>query len=337
MRFVMRKLANAEGAMLAQAIQAGPQRLRKGVVLTGLMRQWLQVAGYDEVAVAELAPGDLPENDAAHAIAAALCAPGLVVEPPVNGRCNIQAGAAGLFRADVQRLAELNLLDEAITFAALPDRHPVQAGQVVGTVKIIPMAVEALLLQKATAIAASVCRLAPYRARRCALILTRSPLRKASVLRKTEASMAGRVEARGGIALAPQICAHEPGALAEEIGKALALGADLIMIAGAAAVADREDVAPTAVMMAGGRIIRFGMPVFPGNLVCMCEVSDADVLILPGCAGAPRLNGADWILDRLFAGEKVTAEDIARMGAGGLIEAESGAAAAGGARDQREA
>lgn len=327
MRFVTRPLAQARGHMLAQTIQAGPERLRKGITLTGLMCQWLAAAGYKEVAVAELSPEDLSENEAAHAIARSLITSGLAVEVPVNGRCNLIAAAEGLFRADARRVARLNLLSEAITLATLTDRKPVCTGQVVATIKIMPMAVEAALLRHAASLAATgLCGLAAYKPRLCASILTRSPLRKESILRKTESAMETRVAARGGTALPAQFCAHEAPSLAAEIIKAQEYGADLILIAGAAAVADREDVAPLAVKLAGGEITRFGMPVFPGNLVCLGRAGTADVLVLPGCAGNLRLNGADWILDRLFTGEQVSAEDVALMGTGGLIEADSPAA-----------
>ncbi|MCB8882016.1 hypothetical protein ACELLULO517_17360 [Acidisoma cellulosilytica] len=321
MRFVSRPLDQAEGCMLAQTVQAGSQRLRKGVVLTGLMCHWLAAAGYAQVAVAEFGPEDRAENLAAQMLAAALAGEGLVHDAPVNGRCNLRAAADGLFRLDATRLARLNLLDEAVTLATLADRQPVRAGEVVGTVKIIPLAVEGKLLQRAQRIARQgVCRLAAYRARHCALILTRSPLRKDAVLLKTVASMNARIALRGGVMLPPRFCAHEAEPLAAEIAGAQADGADLLLIAGASAVADREDVAPRAVGLAGGQILRFGMPVFPGNLICLGLVGGADLIILPGCAGTDRLNGADWILDRFCSGEQVTPEDIALMGVGGLLD-----------------
>src|SRR5690606_6166917 len=43
------------------------------------------------------------------------------------------------------------------------------------------------------------------------------------------------------------------------------------------------------------------------------------VLGAPGCARSPRLNGFDWILDRICAGLEVTSGDVAAMGVGGLL------------------
>ena len=44
------------------------------------------------------------------------------------------------------------------------------------------------------------------------------------------------------------------------------------------------------------------------------------MLGLPGCARSPKLNGFDWVLERLIADQEVTAIDIMRMGAGGLLK-----------------
>jgi molybdenum cofactor cytidylyltransferase len=43
-------------------------------------------------------------------------------------------------------------------------------------------------------------------------------------------------------------------------------------------------------------------------------------LVLPGCAKSPKLNGIDWVLQRLFAGVKVTPRDVMGMGVGGLLK-----------------
>jgi molybdenum cofactor cytidylyltransferase len=43
------------------------------------------------------------------------------------------------------------------------------------------------------------------------------------------------------------------------------------------------------------------------------------VLGLPGCARSPKLNGFDWVLQRLLASLPVGREEIMRMGVGGLL------------------
>ena len=71
---------------------------------------------------------------------------------------------------------------------------------------------------------------------------------------------------------------------------------------------------------AGGRLVRFGMPVDPGNLLFIGEHAGRPVVGLPGCARSPALNGADWVLERLAAGIAVGDAEIAAMGVGGLLK-----------------
>ena len=112
-----------------------------------------------------------------------------------------------------------------------------------------------------------------------------------------------------------------------------------MLILGGSATSDAADICPAAVVAAGGRLIRFGMPVDPGNLLFLGEQAGRPVVGLPGCARSPALNGADWVLERLAAGIEVTGADIAAMGVGGLLKEiplrpqprAGGAAGAGGA------
>jgi molybdenum cofactor cytidylyltransferase len=62
------------------------------------------------------------------------------------------------------------------------------------------------------------------------------------------------------------------------------------------------------------------MPVDPGNLLFFGSLGERPVIGLPGCARAPALNGADWVLERLMCGVPVTPRDIAGMGVGGLLK-----------------
>ncbi|WP_376100442.1 NTP transferase domain-containing protein [Roseomonas sp. CCTCC AB2023176] len=77
---------------------------------------------------------------------------------------------------------------------------------------------------------------------------------------------------------------------------------------------------PAAIERAGGAVEHFGMPVDPGNLICLGRLGDVPALVLPGCARSPKVNGFDWVLQRLFAGIPVTGRDVARMGVGGLLK-----------------
>ena len=81
---------------------------------------------------------------------------------------------------------------------------------------------------------------------------------------------------------------------------------DMVVMFGASAMSDLDDVIPAAIRLAGGEVIRAGMPVDPGNLIVVGRIGGKPVLGAPGCARSPKENGFDWVLDRLIAGIDVT-------------------------------
>ena len=94
----------------------------------------------------------------------------------------------------------------------------------------------------------------------------------------------------------------------------------MLLVVGASAVVDRRDVGPAGIVRAGGEILHFGMPVDPGNLICLGRIGAHAALVLPGCARSPKLNGIDFILPRMFAGLAVGPADFMSLGVGGLLK-----------------
>ncbi len=102
-------------------------------------------------------------------------------------------------------------------------------------------------------------------------------------------------------------------------GSSSASGIDIVLVLGASAIVDRDDVLPAAIRAIGGEVDHLGMPVDPGNLLLLGHKGRVPVVGVPGCARSLRPSGFDWVLERLAANVPVTREDIMRMGAGELL------------------
>ncbi len=314
-------LVEAEGAVLVHTHRVPGRVLKKGSVLDAAAIAGLRAAGLDPVVAARLEPGDVGEDAAARKIATALLGPGLTATRAATGRVNLVAGHAGLLRADRDRIDALNAVDEAVTVATLPDATPVSAGEMVATIKIIPFAVPgAILADAVAACAGGAMTVLPWQARRVGLVLSTLPGLKPSVIEGTVAATETRVLGVGGTLLPPLQCPHRAEPIAAALRSLIEDGADLLLIAGASAVVDRRDVGPAGIVAAGGDILHFGMPVDPGNLICLGRIGDIPALVLPGCARSPKPNGIDLVLHRLAAGLPVTGATISRMGVGGLLK-----------------
>ena len=319
MRFGPVSLEEAEGAILAHAHKLPDGRLAKGTRLGPGDLARLAAAGTRSVVAAVLEEGDVSENAAAGRIAEALAGSRIGAAPAATGRANLFAGEAGLFLPDRALIDAVNRVDPGITLATLGPYAPVEAGRMVATVKIIPLAVPGTAVDTACRLLRNgpALRLAPFRARQVTLVQTTLPGVKASVLDKTRRALQARLAPSGSAVVEEARCPHEPDALAAVLRNRKR--ADLVVIFGASAVIDEADVVPAAIRAAGGTVRHLGMPVDPGNLLLLAALAGNPVIGAPGCARSPAENGFDWVLDRVLADLDVTGNEITGLGVGGLL------------------
>lgn len=321
MRFGTVPVAESAGLISAHTVRRADITLRKGAVIAEEAAAGLAQAGLSEIVAATLESGDVGEDAAAARLAAGLCGPNLRVEAPFTGRSNLFAETAGVLTLDPARIDAVNAVDEAVTVATLPRFRPVVEGEMVATVKIIPYAVPGAVLARACAAAeGSALAVAPYRRRRVGVVSTRLPSLKEATIDKTLRVLAERLAPAGAGIVAETRVAHADGAVAASLAEMIdGAGADLVVVFGASAIADRRDVIPAGIEAAGGAVAHLGMPVDPGNLLLVGARGNVPVIGAPGCARSPKENGFDWILHRLLADLPVTRADIVALGVGGLL------------------
>lgn len=324
MRFGSVPVDEAEGAVLAHSLRLAEGSLPKGHALTDADVVRLRQAGVEAVIAVRLEAGDLGEDEAAARLAAAFRGDHHQVTPARTGRVNIHATANGLFTADREVVDRLNRIDPAITFACLESHVPVMAGDMVGTVKIIPLAIAERAVAQALSLLSTAVPIAvsPFRARAVSLVATELPSLKPSVLDKTARVLARRLVASGSTVVREIRCAHTGDAVAASMRAALAAADDnpLIVVFGASALCDFDDVIPAAIRSAGGRVLHAGLPVDPGNLLVLGEIGGVPVIGAPGCARSPAENGFDWVLNRILADQMPTPHDLTGFGVGGLLK-----------------
>lgn len=321
MKFGPVPVDEAEGLILAHTYKGEGLTLKKGHIVTAQDITALKNQGVSELIGARLEDGDVPEDEAAARIAGKLAGENVSVSAARTGRCNLIAECDGLAQINAGEINAVNQINETVTVATLGHLVPAKKGQIVATVKIIPFAVAGKVMarvEKAMEKTPAV-SLAPYKAKRFALVSTLAPGLKSSVVAATEELTCRRVEALGGEVVSAARTNHIAPDVAQEVSKAKGLNADVLLIVGASATVDRGDVVPAGITAAGGVIDHFGMPVDPGNLLVLGEVSGMPVLVLPGCARSPKLNGVDWVMQRLAADIPVGHAEIMAMGVGGLL------------------
>ncbi len=319
MKFGPIALHDAQGSVLAHSLRLAEINFKKGRILSLDDLSLLAASGLSEIIVARLDAGDVPEDQAAHILAQQCQGAHVKCSAPFTGRANLYADARGLLCFNADQIAPFNRIDEGITLATANPFEPVDIGRMIATLKIIPFAVPGSSVERALSLAPHFA-IAPYRNKRIALISTQLPSTKPAILDKNRQSLQQRLDQMAGQIIAEMRIPHDAQEVARAIAAAQRENCELILLFGASAIIDRRDVLPSGLVLAGGAIEHFGMPVDPGNLLMLGALGEIPVIGLPGCARAPAVNGFDFVLRRLLCDIPVTSHDLTGMGLGGLLK-----------------
>lgn len=321
MKFGEIPVADAVGAILAHSVGHPGGVFKKGRTLSEADVKLLIDADVSKLFAVRLDANDIPEDNAAQAIAGKIAGSGVSAQQPFTGRANIYAQRRGLVVVDSLRVNAINHVHESITLATLPNYSVVDKGQMVATVKIIPFAVEKDNLEKVLAEIGNlpVIRVQAFAEKCVGLVITKVAGSKKSLIEKSETAMRERARTLGSDLAQVRVCDHSIEAVRNSVRDLHALSCSPILLFGASAIVDRADVIPAGLSAAGGKVVHLGMPVDPGNLMMLGEIDGVPVLGVPSCARSPKVNGFDWVLERVLADIKLSADDIMAMGAGGLL------------------
>jgi molybdenum cofactor cytidylyltransferase len=327
MKFGPVPLNDAKGLILGHNI-AGPdgrRLLRKGKPLSDKDILTLQTLGRNMVYVARLEPDDLDENTAVRRVAESVMGSNLRAVGPTTGRVNLLATTLGIFRVDVERLNRINGF-EGVTIATLAEHTAVQIKKITSTIKIIPYAVSRKTIESVEAIAGKkdpIITLDILPKKNIHIIFSGSLSIKERLL-SDFAPLTERLENLDANIQTVDFIPLEDEAgesdLTDKLRLAVTKNADLIILAGETAIMDRQDIAPRALVNAGGKVECVGVPVDPGNLLMLGYLDEIPILGLPGCARSRKANIVDWVLPRLLVGDRLTRYDFILLGHRGLLE-----------------
>ena len=322
----------AAGCILAHSLKIDGKRIAKGRRIDAALIAELIDADCHHVMVARLEATDIHEDEAAAALAAAISGTGIRIGKASTGRVNLFAAHTGLLHFQREHVLDINSIDESITLACLPENSWVPAGRMIATVKIIPYAVDADALAQAVSSAdkptqvedgsAGIERLFSVHAPQALtvdLIQTSIGAGKPALLQKTRDVLEQRLHARGLRLRNETRCDHHTDDVCQHLQLCGEQQAHMIIVAGASAISDRQDVIPAALTAAGGRIQRFGLPADPGNLLMLGRLEHCTVIGMPGCARSPKTNGFDLILDRIVCGLPISSDWLQSLAVGGLM------------------
>lgn len=294
-------------------------RFRKGHVVREEDIPVLLSMGKEHLYVWEMVPGMVHENDAAERLCA-LCANANMERSGVKeGKIELTAACDGLFRVDSRRLAAVNSIEDII-IATRHGNTGVRRGDRLAGARVIPLVIreEKLLSAEEAAGPAPLLELLPYVKRTAAIVATGSEV-KSGLIQDTFTPVVRDKLAEYGI---ETLTAVYSGDGVENVANAISevrrTGAEIVLCTGGMSV-DPDDNTPGGIRASGARIVSYGAPVLPGAMLLAGYYDDGTpVLGLPGCVMYAGATIFDLLLPRIAAGVKITREEIAAMGEGGL-------------------
>ena len=294
-------------------------RFRKGHIVTEEDIPVLLSMGKETLYVWEKTPDMLHEDEAAERMRAMCHGANMHATAPKEGKIELIADCDGLFTVDVDRLAQVNSVDQ-LMIATRHTMTPVKAGDKLAGTRVIPLVIEESRLREAEALCGDkpLLNVLPYKLHTAGLITTGNEVSKGRI-RDTFTPVVVSKLKRFGI----EVTHHcTPGDDMEAITRAAldfhAAGVDMVLCTGGMSV-DPDDRTPGAIKATGCDIVTYGAPVLPGAMFLLGYFADGTPIMgLPGCVMYAATTIFDLMLPRIAAGIPVTKRDLVQLGHGGL-------------------
>lgn len=273
--------------------------------------------GKDNLYVWEHQEGTLHENDAAIRIKNHIAGEGLDFSTIKEGKIDFIAKNDGLLKVDVAELLKINSLGEIIV-STLHNNTPIKKGIKVAGTRVIPLVInEDKIIEMESISKENIIKILPIKPKKIAIITTGNEVFYGRIQDKFGPILTKKVEEYGCKVIYHAFSSDEKEMIKDKIQEALDSDAELILCTGGMSV-DPDDRTPLAIKEMGGELITYGSPVLPGAMLLLAYHGERVILGLPGCVMHSKRTAFDLVLPRILADEKITFEDIASYGHGGL-------------------
>ena len=275
--------------------------------------------GKEHIYVWEPKKGQLHENDAAIRVKDLVLGQGCYISEEIKeGKIDFFANTQGIVKINKDLLLKLNLLGEIIV-STIHNNTPVKKGEKIGATRVIPLIIdEKKILDAEKIIKEKIISVEEIKPKKAILITTGNEVYKGRIKDAFLPVMKEKLEYYGSEIVKQIILPDNKEMITENILKAIEEDkVDMIICTGGMSV-DPDDVTPSAIKDCNGEIVTYGAPVLPGAMFLLAYYKNIPILGVPSCAMYSKRTIFDLVLPRILADEKLSFEDIARFGNGGM-------------------
>lgn len=302
---------------------------RKGHVIREEDICHLQRLGKEKFFVLNIADDEMHEDSAAYELTYSLMGHGVEISgAPREGKINLVASQNGLLKVDKDRLLQFNLLGDVVC-STLHNNTVVSKGELVASVKTVPLLIKKATVEKASDIAGTsrnmdaeyrrtgLVEVKEMRAPAAGLVITGNEIYYNRIQDAFAPVIRKKIEAYGGEVRGIFYAPDDEGFIEARLRELLDNGADLIITTGGMSV-DPDDVTRFAIRKLGAGDITYGSPVLPGAMFLIAYLREIPILGIPACGMYHKATVFDMVLPRVLAGERLGRRELAELGHGGL-------------------
>ena len=274
--------------------------------------------GKDHLYVWEKACGMVHENDAALYLKDLIAGDNLEFSEIKEGKIDFTSKIDGILKIDVDTLLQLNMIDD-IMLSTLHNNFIVQKGLKVAGTRVIPLLIDENKLKEAKKVVGDkkIVSIVEFKPKKVGIVVTGNEIYHKRIVDKFGPVIKDKVNKFGCEVIGQTICSDDKEMIKIAIKDFIEQGAELICCTGGMSV-DPDDVTPTAIKETGADLVTYGSPILPGAMFLLAYHEDTPIMGIPGCAMYNKVTVFDVILPRILINEKLTKEDIAKYGHGGL-------------------
>jgi len=325
------KIENAVGLPLgADVTQIIPKKFKgplfkKGHIIREEDLDMLRMIGKEYVWVYKEKEGFVHQDEASIRIANSLIDDSLYVLGPSEGWATIRAKKTGIFVGDKKAVEKINNFDIAI-LTTIENFSLVSENQLVAKCKITSLEIKESLLNKIESIGKelkkenkSVLRAVKPLFKKLGVIVTGTEVYKGLVKDAATNKIREKVEIYGVEITFNKIVPDDKNEIKKAIEDAIKRDVDMIILTGGMGP-DPDDATKLGVKEAGGKILKYGVPVNPATMSLIASIGDIPVLGISAGFISFKKSFLDFILPRILVREKITKKEIATWGLGGMLK-----------------
>ncbi|MCY6958718.1 molybdopterin-binding protein [Clostridium brassicae] len=292
---------------------------RKGYIIKKEDIEILKSMGKNHINTIALSENELHENEAAERIADASAGHGIELQGPSEGKIQLKAKERGVLKINLDALDAINDIG-ALTLATLHNNTLVNKNQSVAATRAIPLVIEKSKIEKVEEICkvmGKVVSIKEIKSLKIGVIITGTEVYEGRIEDKFAPVLKEKINYYGCKLIDVLYAPDDREKIEEGIKNLIKDGAEVVLATGGMSV-DADDVTPIAIKNVSDKVVSYGVPALPGNMLMLAYCGDVAIFGIPGAGMYFKTTSFDLVFPRVLAGEKLKKKDVTSLAHGGL-------------------